>query len=87
MRQEVTHGGLLARRADRIVAGRRIELLQHLQGGQVFFGRIVEGDAALLDELHQGTDVTALVIEATRNSASVASGRPVATSATPNAPW
>ena len=32
------------------------------------------------------SEVTALVIEAMRNSASVVSGRPVATSATPNAP-
>ena len=31
------------------------------------------------------TEVTGLVIEAIRNSASVVSGRPVATSATPNA--
>ena len=33
----------------------------------------------------KASDVTALVIEAMRNSASVVSGRPVATSATPNA--
>ena len=32
------------------------------------------------------TEVTGLVIEAMRNSASGVSGRPVATSATPNAP-
>ena len=56
VRQEVPDGRRSRCRAEPVGAGRRVERFKDFQSRklrQVFFGRVIETEAALLDELHQ----------------------------------
>jgi hypothetical protein len=56
VRQEVPDGSRPRCRAQHVGPARCVERFKHLQAcelGQVFFGGVIETDAALLDQLHQ----------------------------------